>query len=417
MKKIKEYLSDPINSFISFSVISFLMLIMFFFFSEGSLIRRFFFVDQRDTLMDYMHSIEFLNGNDPYGSFKTLYPPLANLYYRFIFLLIPSSVKEQWPYIYSGETYLRKTEFDLRTYQSTLLSYIIPLILFVLLMSFIVDRFFDKESDIRRTMLKFSLIFSYGVITCIDRGNITFFAIAFLLLFVYYRNDGDKVKREIAVLLLAVAAGLKLYPALYGIMLLKDKQYATSARAILYGILSVVVPMFAFNGSFLENMKIWLSVVFDFAGDTYRMASFSAAVRLYGLPVPMELLGHVLPFIKYAMIFIMLAGLILEKREYMILLYISGIIYIFTGEMYYIFGYFVIALVSFLICEKKIDRNNAIPFVMILMGVLPLPVFYEINRILFDYFLMFCISAYSLKCLYMYCVSKKGRFKNGFVER
>lgn len=393
------------------------MLIMFFFFSKGNLIQRFFFVDQRDTLMDYMHSIEFLNGNDPYGSFKTLYPPLANLYYRFIFLLIPGSVKEQWPFSYSGETYLRKTEFDLRTYQSTLLSYIIPLILFVLLMSFIVDRFFSKETDVRRTMLKFSLIFSYGIITCIDRGNITFFVIAFLLLYVHYRNDDDKTIREIAILLLAIAAGLKLYPALYGIMLLKDKQFTISARAILYGLLSVILPMFAFDGGFLENMKVWLSVVFDFAGDTYRLASFSAAVRLYGLPVPMELLGKVLPFIKYAMIFIMLTGMIPEKREHVCLLYISGIIYIFTGEMYYIFGYFVIALVSFLINEKKISHENIIPFIMILMGVLPLPVFYEINRILFDYFLMFCISAYSLKCLCTCYVSRKGRNKDGFFER
>ena len=113
--KIKGYLKDPVRCFIVLSQLSFTITVLCFLLSKGRLIRRFFYLDGRDTLMDHMHSIEFLKGNDPYGSFKTLYPPLANLYYRLIYLFIPESVTEVWPDSYAGETFLRETEFDLRT--------------------------------------------------------------------------------------------------------------------------------------------------------------------------------------------------------------------------------------------------------------------------------------------------------------
>ena len=40
----------------------------------------------------------------------------------------------------------------------------------------------------------------------------------------------------------ALAAGLKLYPAIFGLLLLFDKKYKEAIRLVVYGILAVVIP-------------------------------------------------------------------------------------------------------------------------------------------------------------------------------
>ena len=404
--KIKGYLKDPVRCFIVLSQLSFTITVLCFLLSKGRLIRRFFYLDGRDTLMDHMHSIEFLKGNDPYGSFKTLYPPLANLYYRLIYLFIPESVTEVWPDSYAGETFLRETEFDLRTYQSTLLTFIISLILFVWLFSLIINLFFSERAEKDRSLLSLALIFSYGIITCIERGNNSFFAIAMLIVYVFYRRSENKTYKEMAIILLAISAGLKIYPALYGILLLKDKDYRTSIKAIGYGIMSLVLPMFSFKGGFIENFKIWFSVLFNFTDTTYRLAAFRALVRLYGLPIPMTLFETILPYAKLLIIVILLFGLWREKKESVLLLYIASIIYIVTGEMYYIHAYFVISILSFMKEEREINRDNFFLFAILLLLVLPLPVFYEINRLFLEAFVMVCIA---ILCLQRACFASAKR--------
>lgn len=171
-KKIKKWLSNPTDCFIILSFISLAILIACFYFSKGELLVSFFFYDARDTGMDFFHSIEFLKGNNPYIRFNTLYPPLANLFFRIVYLLIPSNVTSNWAEEYIWRMYLRNTEYDLRTYQSTMISFFIFLLLFSIFLSFIIDEGFKNESNIKRKMILISFAFSYGIITGVERGNI-----------------------------------------------------------------------------------------------------------------------------------------------------------------------------------------------------------------------------------------------------
>lgn len=54
--------------------------------------------------------------------------------------------------------------------------------------------------------------------------------------------------RELALICLACAAAMKLYPALFGLLLLSDKKYKEAVRAVIYGIVLLVVPFFFMGG-------------------------------------------------------------------------------------------------------------------------------------------------------------------------
>lgn len=62
------------------------------------------------------------------------------------------------------------------------------------------------------------------------------------------REHKDRTGKERALLCIAVAAGLKIYPAVFGILYIKEKRYQEAARLVLYGILCFFVPFVFFGG-------------------------------------------------------------------------------------------------------------------------------------------------------------------------
>lgn len=69
-----------------------------------------------------------------------------------------------------------------------------------------------------------------------ERGNTVLLSVAFCCYFVLHYDSGSKTEREIALICLGIAASLKLYPALLGLLLLVDKKYKESVRCIIYGV-------------------------------------------------------------------------------------------------------------------------------------------------------------------------------------
>ena len=76
--------------------------------SRGTLLHRFFFYDVTDTGMDFFHSIEYMRGRMPYGQFDTLYPPLANLFFYVLYLLVPKTQSATWTESYISSLNMRE---------------------------------------------------------------------------------------------------------------------------------------------------------------------------------------------------------------------------------------------------------------------------------------------------------------------
>lgn len=84
MKRILSKLKENQMAFVFCiaNAVTLACLTVFLFASHGELIERFFFYDTIDTGMDFFHSIEYVNGLQPYERFYTLYPPLVNFLLR-----------------------------------------------------------------------------------------------------------------------------------------------------------------------------------------------------------------------------------------------------------------------------------------------------------------------------------------------
>lgn len=92
----------------------------------------------------------------------------------------------------------------------------------------------------------FGIIFNYGMLYAYERGNIVIYSFICSMMFVFFQNSKNKYMREIALMSLAFAAGLKIYPAFLG-CLLYNKEYKRAIRTVIYGIIMFIVPFFAFQ--------------------------------------------------------------------------------------------------------------------------------------------------------------------------
>jgi len=79
-------------------------------------------------------------------------------------------------------------------------------------------------------------------------GNSALVTCIFLIKAMELREKEDKWSRELALVLIALAAGFKIYPAIFGILYLKEKRYREAGRLILYGMIAFFVPFLFFGG-------------------------------------------------------------------------------------------------------------------------------------------------------------------------
>ncbi len=78
----------------------------------------------------------------------------------------------------------------------------------------------------------------------------------------YHRSKRAWV-RELALVALAVAAGLKIYPAFLGVMLLRNRDFKAAIHTVFYGIAALVLPVFAFQEG-VYGLQLWLKILFSF---------------------------------------------------------------------------------------------------------------------------------------------------------
>ena len=138
---------------------------------------------------------------------------------------------------------MRGTETDLRTTQSCFLLYVFFVVLAVLLLAVLLRDVMQNAQWARAST--FFALFSFGVLNAVDRGNIILLAAGLSLFFVMYHRSKRAWVRELALVALAVAAGLKIYPAFLGAMLLRNRDFKAAIRTVFYGIAALVLPVFA----------------------------------------------------------------------------------------------------------------------------------------------------------------------------
>lgn len=264
-RTLKKYISNPVT-------LVFLVLLAILFFrsmilaisTDGESLHSWLFQDANDYFMDFFNSMMDANRDDLYTERWVIYPPLIEIFFRLITNAVPDGAS--------------LTAFELRSYQSAIIIFVL---IFAICFSVLAVLYYKNKNGTPLEKLIFVLMMfvSLPFLSIIDRGNIIIIAVTFSALFVTLYKSPSPVHREISYICLAVAAAIKLYPAMLIFLLLKEKNYTGFLRCALYSLLLFFIP-FLYFGNVTENIRAYFRNVFQWSDSV----SASAGIDLMGIP-------------------------------------------------------------------------------------------------------------------------------------
>lgn len=220
--------------------------------------------------------------------------------------------------------------------------------------------------------LLFSAIFMYTV----ERGSNVTFGFLLSLFFIMNYDNENKIIRELSFILLAIAAGIRMIPALLGAVLLFEKRYKEAARLCLYGLVFFIVPFLFLQprGGGLQIFKLFLGSMkankelYD-GSNTYSCglnSMLAPYIKLDGLYSQME------RFASYVMSAVIFLSYPFQKSKWKKLM---GLVLIMTMLPEHSCKYNLIYLlpVIVLFLDEKVHRPvDAVYFILFLSLLCPL---------------------------------------------
>jgi len=222
--------------------------------------------DRTDTFMDFYNSVY----DTMYGPYEhdVIYPPLCCLIFKLFGSLIPSnSYLKPWT---------TRGGFRIRGYQEIQFSLLLFFLFFIILFIGAMQKPLDKRGYFEKMTITLAMMLSTPVLFAFERGNIILYSFMFLLLYFLCYYDERAWIREIGYIFLALSAAIKLYPAIFGLMLIKDKRIKEAVRTVIYGIVFAVGPFVFFGG--IEAIKNMLNAIGKFKATENYGISFSNGV-------------------------------------------------------------------------------------------------------------------------------------------
>lgn len=187
-----------------------------------------------DHFMDFFNTIRDSSDLTWVYQRSTIYPPLSVLIMHMFSAMIPHELAAL-PFA---------DRYTMQFSQVCIMLFFLVAFFCVLLIAKMIERYMENagQSLRARVMVTFFLILSFPMIYCLERGNTSLIALIGCAFFMFFRNSENKVVREISYIALALAAGIKMFPAVLGLLLIYDKNYKAAARTVAYGIAAVVLP-------------------------------------------------------------------------------------------------------------------------------------------------------------------------------
>ncbi len=352
--------------------------------TNGRYFRWFFYADALDTGMDFLNSMAETHGGDPYGRFTTLYTPLCNLFFFILQMMVPASVTDKWPDSHRGFIEMRATADDMRVQQSCLMIYLLYVLVLAVVWIFCVMWKYHRHMEagaVWGTVIGGLSLLSYSSLVNIDRGNVVNMTALFLLLFLFGFRSKTPWIRELSYVALAVAAGLRMYPAVFGIFLLADKDWKGAAKSVIYGLLSVFMPLFVFGG--IGDIKIFIGQLFGFNVDepvymynygmkniVYHLAGFGTDGRV----TPNATLDRISGICLIICAVILIAAFFIHDKVWLKALDITILMTLVQNQGDdHVLIFFVPVLVCMFLEEASIERSNVLYIVSIFLLTIAYP--------------------------------------------
>ena len=225
--------------------------------TRGESARWFLFIgwseNNGDSFMDFFNSVVNTHQN-PYDV-KVIYPAICSVIHKLLYFMIR-------PVDFGGsvtDPTSPAQPTDIKLYQSFMLTYIIFTLAFFVLFFFALNALMRKSGNGEKSMMAFFCLLSAPFLFLIDRGNIMGFSLAFAMLFVAYYDDERRLIRELAFICLAFSISIKIYPAVFAVLLLNEKRYKDFIKTVIYTVIVFFLPFIFFGGvsgavKFVKNL-------------------------------------------------------------------------------------------------------------------------------------------------------------------
>lgn len=317
--------------------------------SHGESAHSILFFDRKDTYMDFFNSIQY--GMEPY-KYATIYPPLISAIYGFIgqFVMLDKITEHAY--------YIRESQIG----QLLIVIYYILVYGFLGIMVFKLK----KGKKIEKIFFSIAMFFSLPFLFALERGNSVMMALLAIFVFVMLYKSTDTVfgikKKYISYISLGIAVGIKISPALFILLLVREKKYIETVKCAVIIIISFLVPFYLTDGNLwiLKNnleytVSLFQSYQIGSNGELITVGN-GAFVNLLNTSAFMsKLLNY--NFINYAkllnnLILIMgILSIIVDKQldDWAVLSIIVGLMILYPGfSAVYNLVYLVIPLIKFL---------------------------------------------------------------------
>ena len=205
---------------------------LFHFFTRSAYIDTYFITDHHDTSMDYFNMLANLNHADPWYA-NANYPAICFLFWKVMHRFLPYAD-------YSDG-------FTLRENMIAQLGYFLFILICIIIIWEVIQNV-AKGSKTEKTLFSAALLFSGPMFFVLERGNILLAVLAFSMLFLALYDSEKFWLRVIAYVALSIAAAIKLYPAVLGLLVLWKKRYKETALLIVLGASAFFLPFFVFDG-------------------------------------------------------------------------------------------------------------------------------------------------------------------------
>lgn len=205
------------------------------FLTKGQTLYTIIHQDDNDVFMDFFNSIQY--GREPYER-GVIYPPLANLLYAALGHIIPANR-------------IVSTADVRNTQMGGIVYYLYALVITYFLIQLIHVSGYSFSKRIQNVMFDMCILLSTPFIFCYERGNIILLCLVCCMAYYYFNDIGKEKESYIG---LALAVGIKIYPAIYGLMELKKKKKIWTL--ILISMIIFILPFVFFPSGSLKQMII-----------------------------------------------------------------------------------------------------------------------------------------------------------------
>ena len=246
-----------------------------------------------DMFMDFFNHITYVRvPSEVYSiSEHACFPPLIYIFYYLLSLFIPTNATV-------------KHDASM-TSPYAIVMYVMYAAICCIFLYLVVNKLLKRFGEKTSILTTLAIIVSSVFITVIERGNSVLIVLILLLASLYLRESDKKSNREMALIFIAIAAGIKIYPAIFGLIYVAEKKWRESLRLIAYGILFFFVPFVFFGG--IDGLMTFISNQMAIHDDAYTsFTSISSSIRYISLkifddPFIWETAANIIPWVFTAL--------------------------------------------------------------------------------------------------------------------